>query len=72
MTFSIQEREKGGMLGADETKPYHPDVIYEMTFPKFLYYSASPHMFLHYTTNFRVMESLAQVRRITVISIERY
>jgi hypothetical protein len=49
------------MLASDSNEPYHPDLIYEMSFKKFLYFSASPNIFLFYSTNFRVMESLAEV-----------
>ena len=39
----------------------HPDVIYEMLFTNFLFHAASSDMFMLYSSNYRVMESIAKV-----------
>lgn len=66
MFFSClsQESEEGsgdGQLGMSKQGPSHPDVIFEMLFTNFLFHAASPNMYMLYSTNYRVMESIAKV-----------
>ena len=39
----------------------HPDVIFEMMFTNFLFHAASPDIYMLYSANYRVMESIAKV-----------
>ena len=60
-----QETESsGGVLGVSAKEASHPDVIFEMLFTNFLFHAASPDIYMLYSANYRVMESIAKVRYI--------
>lgn len=55
----------GGMIGVTKNDASFPDVIYEMMFTNFLFHAASPKLYMLYSSNYRVMESIAKLSQET-------
>jgi hypothetical protein len=53
--------ETGGLLGVSKKDSSNPDIIFEMMFTNFLFHAASPNIFMVYSANYRMMESIAKV-----------